>query len=231
MRIHIRAMNEKSKKYSKFFIKGKGYYAEGDMFWAFMVPMIRKVVRKLESMPLNLIKKMIVSTYYEERLCGVLILVEKAKKANEKELEEIVTFYLTNRKEIKGWDIVEHTAHRIVGRYLYEYKKSTDLLYEYARSEEVWKREIAILSTYWFIKNNSYDTPFTISQILLRDSNVLIQKNVGTILGEIGKRDIEALEYFLMTRYKEMHRVALRKAIYMFSEEKRMLYMKGVPGT
>ena len=225
-RIHARAVEEKTKEYSRFFVRGKGYYSEGDIFWAFMVPVIRKVVKNLENIPLSLIKKLISSTYYEERLSGVLILLEKTKKTNEKDFGEIFSFYLKNFEDIKNWDIIHLSAPMVIGRYLYEYNKNKDILHEYAKSENVKKRHLALLSTYWFVKQKSYDDALAILEILITDENIEIQKSIGDILSEVGKRSREVEGLFLSTHCKYMHRIALRKATYMFTENERMKYIK-----
>ena len=80
-------------------------------------------------------------------------------------------------------------------------------------SENFWDRRIAIISTFYFIKNNKFDDTLKIAKILLNDKHDLIQKAVGWMLREIGKRDIKKLEKYLKENYKFMPRTMLRYSI------------------
>jgi len=54
-----------------------------------------------------------------------------------------------------------------------------------------------------------------------------MHKAVGWTLRETGKKNAEALEKYLKTRYREMPRTMLRYTIEKFSESKREKYLKG----
>ena len=51
---------------------------------------------------------------------------------------------------INNWDLVDVACPHVVGGYLYD--KPRDALYELARSENMWERRTAIVSTYFFIR-------------------------------------------------------------------------------
>ena len=122
--------------------------------------------------------------------------------------------------------MVDLSAHRIIGEYLVD--KDQTILIKFAKSESIWERRIAILSTFAFIGRGESEMTFTIADILLHDNQDLIQKAVGWLLREVGKRvSQKAEEDFLKTRYKTMPRTALRYAIERFPEEKRLRYLKG----
>ena len=106
-------------------------------------------------------------------------------------------------------------------------EKDKSLLFKFASSRNLWERRIAILSTYEFIKNYTFEPTFQIAEILLKDKHDLIHKAVGWMLREIGKKDIQAEEKFLRKYYKNMPRTMLRYAIEKFPESKRKNYLQG----
>ena len=212
---------EKAKILQRFFKTGKGEYGEGDIFLGIMVPEQRKIAKKYQNLTLKELQNLLNSKIHEQRQISLYILISKYKQ----EKEKIFNFYLKNTKNINNWDLVDLSAPNILGNYLLEKDKS--ILYKLAKSNNLWERRIAILSTYEFIKNNQFEHTLKISEILLNDKHDLIHKTVGWMLREAGKKDLEALECFLRSYYKKMPRTMLRYAIERFPEEKRQPYLKG----
>ena len=205
-----------------FFKTGKGQYGEGDIFLGVKVPQTRQIAKKYSDLPLNEISQLLNSKLHEERLAALLILVNNFQKNPSKELFD---FYLANTKNINNWDLVDLTAHKIVGAYLED--KPREILYKLARSSSLWERRIAIISTFHFIRDNDFKDSLALAEILLNDSHDLMHKAVGWMLREIGKRDQSLLENFLKKHYKKMPRTMLRYAIERFEEGKRKNYLNG----
>ena len=220
-----KSSKEKPKIYAKFFKTGKGEYGEGDIFLGLTVPEQRILARKYTNLVLDDVKKLLESKYHEHRLMGLFILVYKYEKSNEKEKAGIKDFYLENKHRGNNWDLVDCIADKILGKHLID--KDKKVLYELAKSESIWDRRIAIISTFEFIKNGKFEDTLKISKILLKDEHDLIHKAVGWMLREIGKRDLETLEKFLKRHYKKMPRTMLRYAIEKFPEIKRKKYLAG----
>lgn len=211
----------------RFFKTKEGQYGFGDKFLGVSVPVQRKIASKFKDTPLPEIDKLLNSKLHEERLVSLFILVDKFKKGNEKIKEEVFNFYLSKTKNINNWDLVDSSAHKIVGEYLLK-NKNEELLKKLARSKNLWERRIAMIATYQFIINGNSRTTYEIANLLLSDRHELIQKAVGWMLRETGKRVSEAeLQEFLKTRYKKMPRTALRYAIERFPQEIRLKYLKG----
>jgi len=118
------------------------------------------------------------------------------------------------------------TAPKIVGDYLFN--KDTSILFNLAKSNNLWERRIAILSTFKFIRNNDFEDALSISELLLHDKHDLIHKAVGWMLREIGKRDQEIEERFLSKYHMQMPRTMLRYAIEKFNENKRKFYLSQI---
>lgn len=219
--IRLKANPVKAKVYQRFFKTGKGQYGEGDIFLGITIPESRAIAKKYADLSFKEIQSLLKSKIHEERLIALLILVENYKKLNE---EKIVNFYLENTKYINNWDLVDLSADKIIGHYLFD--KQKDILYQLAQSENLWERRIAIISTFHFIKNNQFNETLRIAEMLLKDKHDLIHKAVGWMLREIGKRDEKALERFLKINHKLMPRTMLRYAIEKFPDEKRFNYLK-----
>lgn len=214
---------DKARILSRFFKTGKGDYGEGDIFLGVSVPATRSIARRYLHLSFMEIDEMLVSRIHEHRLAALLVLVEKFRKSDELEKTKIYEFYLKNTGNVNNWDLVDLSADKIVGTHLLD--KNKDILYKLAKSESVWERRIAIIATFAFIKNGKFDDALKISELLLRDSHDLIQKAVGWMLREIGKRNQESEEGFLREHYRKMPRTMLRYAIERFDKKKKEVYM------
>jgi 3-methyladenine DNA glycosylase AlkD len=150
--------------------------------------------------------------------------MHKYTRADNKNKKTIYNFYLKNTKNINNWDLVDLSAHKIVGAYLED--KDRSILYKLAKSNHLWEKRISILATFWFIKDNDFKDSLKIAKILLNDPHDLIHKAVGWMLREIGKRDLKTEEQFLNQHYKQMPRTMLRYSIERFEKNKKEFYMK-----
>ena len=214
---------EKAKNSSRYFQTGKGQYGEGDVFLGIPVPEQRRIAKRYLNLPLDDIQELLSSEIHEHRLTALLILVSKYGKADNPGKEEIFNFYLKNTENINNWDLVDLTAPKIVGDYLFN--KDASILFKLAKSNNLWERRIAVLSTFKFIDNNNFEDALSIAKLLLHDKHDLIHKAVGWMLREIGKRDQEIEEQFLSKHHMQMSRTMLRYAIEKFEENKRKFYL------
>ena len=210
----------------RFFKTAKGEYGYGDLFLGVKVPKIRSIAKKHIDIPMRYMKTLIKSKYHEERLLGLIILVNKYSKAkDEKVRNKLYKIYVSSFKYINNWDLVDVTCPHVIGKHLMD--KDRSILYAWAKSEDLWTKRIAMLSTFWFIRKKDLHDTFKIAEILLNDEHDLIHKAVGWMLREAGKRDLEKEEIFLKKYYNIMPRTMLRYAIERFPEEKRQKYLKG----
>ena len=222
--LKLLANSMQAKNLQRFFKTGKGEYGEGDVFLGIKVPQIRSIVRKYwKETNLKVAEELLHSKYHEMRMCALLILVERYKKIAS-EREKIFRIYIASAKYINNWDLVDLTAPQIVGGYLADKPKT--ILYQFAKSKNLWERRIAILTTFNYIYQGESQETIKIARILLHDPHDLIHKAVGWMLREVGKRvDEKILTNFLDKRYKEMPRTMLRYAIEKLSEKKRKYYL------
>ena len=218
--------NKKIAEHSqRFFKTGKGQYGEGDIFLGIRAPVLRKIAKKFRRISLAEVSKLLESKFHEERLLSILMLVNLFKSGDEDDQELIYELYLDKTKFINNWDIVDISAGNIVGAFLFEKDKAP--LYRLVFSENLWERRIAIVATFYFIRNDEFDDTLKIAEILFTDKEDLIHKAVGWMLREVGKRVIEIEEEFLEEHYLKMPRTMLRYAIERFPETRRKMYLKG----
>jgi len=209
----------------KFFKTAVGEYGEGDIFLGIKVPEERKVAKRFwKEINLEETQELLKSKIHEERFISLLILIEKYREGNEREREKIFSTYINSTKWINNWDLVDVTCPKIVGDYLLDKKR--DVLYEFARSENLWKKRISIISTFAFIKKGEFEDTINIAKILLKDKHDLIHKAVGWALREVGKKKEKLLIDFLEKHYKEMPRTMVRYSIEKLDEKRRKDYLK-----
>jgi 3-methyladenine DNA glycosylase AlkD len=209
----------------RFFKTGPGEYGEGDRFLGVRVPATRRVARKFRDLPLTDTLALLQSAIHEERLLALVILTQKYRIGTSGQQSEIYDAYLNHTQYINNWDLVDTSAEHIVGAYLIN--RSRKALYELARSDCLWERRIAIMATFHFVKNDEFGDTLKIAEMFITDTEDLIHKAVGWMLREIGKRDQNVEELFLMKYYRHMPRTMLRYAIEKFPEDVRQQYLKG----
>lgn len=212
----------------RFFKTGKGEYGEGDIFIGVRVPQTRKICRYFKNLPLNEVQKLLDSEIHEHRLAAVIILSEQYAKAERGTKQQIYKMYLKNvaAYKINNWDIVDSSAHKIVGPHLFN--EDNKPLYILAASNNIWERRVAVMSTYYFIKNGEYDDTLRLTIELINDKHDLIHKVCGWMLREVGNQPdgYEVLIGFLNKYASEMPRMMLRYSIEKLSEDKRQYYLK-----
>ena len=216
---------------SRFFKTGKGQYGEGDKFLGIKVPVTRKVVKECwKEASFEDLETCIRSEYHEMRLAALLTLVQifkHAKKDNALQ-QQCVDFYLAHTQYINNWDLVDLSCYELLGTWLLD--KDRTLLYDLARNgKTIWEQRIGMVSTMQFIRHGELDDTYAIADIFLakpQPLHDLLQKAVGWLLREAGKRDEQRLKDWLLSRYQSMPRTMLRYAIEKFPESERTLFLK-----
>lgn len=216
---------KQAKNLARFFKAGKGEYGEGDLFLGISVPQQRQIAKKYNGLTFSKLTKLLHSPIHEYRLVSLLILVEQFKKDNPLEQKKIFDFYLKNTKFINNWDLVDLSAPKIIGAYLLDKPMQRTVLYQLAKSTDLWKKRISVLATFMFIKYQQFSDTLKISQILLTDKHDLIHKAVGWALREVGKKNLAVEEIFLQKNCLKMSRTMLRYSIEKFPEKKRRFYL------
>ena len=212
-------------KVQRYFKSGEGQYGEGDEFMGVRMGQVFTLSEEFKEMPPAEIEKLLESPVHEVRAGGLKIMAKQAasKKTPERRRKELFDLYLRRTDRINNWDLVDLGAWDVVGRHLVD--KPRDLLYELARSRNLWERRTAILATLYFVRRGDLDDAFGIAEMLLADDHDLIHKATGGVLREAGKKDRQRLITFLDRHATTMPRTALRYAIEHFDKELRDYYL------
>jgi 3-methyladenine DNA glycosylase AlkD len=215
---------------ASFFKTGPGQYGEGDRFLGATVPAVRGVLRGARGLDDAGVDALLDSPWHEERLLGVLILVERARGADAPGRARVLRHYLRRLDAVNNWDLVDASAHLIVGPAIEgadgaPTAEGRALLRKLSRSRRLWDRRVAVLATFHFTRRGRSEPLLTLAADLLDDPEDLMHKAVGWMLREAGKRDGDALRGFLKSRAAAMPRTMLRYAIERFPEPERRRWL------
>ena len=213
-------------KAARFFKTGRGDYAEHEQFLGITMPTLRRLAQQHKDLTLKEVSTLLQSPFNEERLLALLILVEQYTTYHDRQ-EEIYHFYRAHIPHMNNWNLVDVSAHLIVGAYLWD--KERNPLWTMARSSNLWERRIAIVATWYFIKRKDIQDTLTLAQVLLEDTHDLIHKAVGWMLREVGKQKESALLAFLDVYGLQMPRTTLRYAIERLPNALRQHYLLKAP--
>lgn len=228
--LKLQASPEKKAVLQRFFKTGKGQYGEGDIFLGVTVPKQRKIAGFwYQKVGRDDLHELMTSSIHEHRMTALLMLLKiyQGKRRENMPLskEECIAFYLEHISWQNNWDLVDTSCIGLLGDWLLE--RDRGILYTFARSGELWKQRIAVVSSMAFIRKGQFQDTLDIADLLLHHPHDLIHKATGWMLREVGKRSLETETAFLDLRYKQMPRTMLRYAIERFPEDLRRAYLHG----
>jgi 3-methyladenine DNA glycosylase AlkD len=204
---------------AKFFKSGAGEYGEGDVFIGVSMPDNRKVAKRFVDLTEPELDELLWSEVHEHRMAALLIMTMQPLSAR------LVDDYLTaaHAERVNNWDLVDASAEYILGKWLFD--KPRNKLFSLAKSDLVWERRIAIVSTLHFLRNGDDSTTIELAEKLVREKHDLIQKAVGWLLRETGKRvSRDHLIEFLDRNAGRMPRTMLSYATEHLEPEVRLHY-------
>jgi 3-methyladenine DNA glycosylase AlkD len=205
----------------RFFKTDPGQYGAGDVFWGVRNPQARAIAKQYGKLTLKEVHALLDHQVHEVRMVGVLILVEQFKKAKtSSERSTVYEFYTHHFARINNWDLVDLSAHIIVGEHCAQY--GAEVLYDWVQSDHLWTRRIAVVACWHLIKKDRFDEILSFCLTLKDDPESLMHKACGWMLREVGKRDVAALRNFLEQWGKQLPRTTIRYAIERFPESERL---------
>jgi hypothetical protein len=216
---------ELAREYQRNFNPGNDLNGEVDRFVGVRMGQVFALAKEFIDLAPDAIETLLESPVHEVRVGGVSVMDWQArgKRTPEQRKRELFDLYLRRHDRINNWDLVDRAAPSVVGGYLFD--KPRDVLYDLARSGNIWQRRTSIVSTYYFIRQGDLDDTFAIAALLLNDDQDLIHKATGGWLREAGKKDPQRLLWFLDQHAAVMPRTALRYAIEHLTEHQRHHYL------
>ncbi|HEV8270018.1 MAG TPA: DNA alkylation repair protein [Chitinophagaceae bacterium] len=214
------------KKIQRYFKSGEGEYGHGDKFMGVKMGTLFALAKEFVEMPIEEIEKLLESPVHEAR-AGAVSIMDKAsrnKKISKERLKDFFGLYMRRHDRINNWDLCDLGCLYMTGSYLYD--KPHDVLYKLARSENIWERRTAILSTCYFIRQGDLTDTFKIAEILVNDNEDLIHKATGWMLRFAGAKDQKKLITFLNKHAATMPRTLLRYSLEHFNKKEREYYME-----
>jgi len=217
--------------FKRFFKCGPGEYGEGDAFrGGFTVPQIRALAKRYRHLSFEDTATLLDSKWHEDRQLALIHLVRLYERGTPPLRDKIHKLYLKQvGKGINNWDLVDGSAPQIVGVHLLEKRGASSgdptLLDAWARDKNLWRRRVAILATFAFLKRGSFGETLRVAEALLGDREDLIHKAAGWMLREMGKREVAPLVAFLDRHAAAMPRTMLRYSLEKFPEKTRKSYL------
>lgn len=186
---------------------------------------IFSLAKEFIHMPVPEVVTLLQDENLDHRLGAISILDWKARneKTSMNEKEEVYLAYMNNHQWIDDWGLVDRAAPYVVGGYLHD--KPKEPLYQLAKSKKALERRTAIVSTYFFIRQNNIEDTFKIAEILIHDSDHSVQTAVGSWIREAGKRDETKLKTFLDKHAATMPIITLRYAIEKMDRQTKDHYL------
>jgi len=226
-RIRQSSNPDQALSYQRFYKTGPGQYAEGIIFLGIPRPQLRAILKDYQGADDTIVLDLITNPYHEVCLLGVLIIIDRYERAkSEAERKKHLNFYLKHRYALNNWDLVDISVPKIWGDYLLKNTVARKKLFIYASSKNIWERRMSIVATLTLIKAGQFKEIFKLLSFLKHDSEDLIQKALGWMLREVGKKDEAALKDFLDQEAVSLARTTLRYAIERFSKIDRQHYLK-----
>lgn len=215
---------DKQEIFPRFFKTGKGEYGEGDRFMGVSVPQVRLISKRNRDISLDEVEQLLASPWHEARQCALFILTLQYQRAKAEERKTIVDFYLSHTDRINNWDLVDVSAHYILGDYLLSHSRG--ILYRLAESPSLWENRIAMMSTYAFIRKGELDDTYALATRMMHHPHDLMHKAIGWMLREAGKKNVERLTRYVNQHAGQMPRTMLRYAIEKLEDGLRQEIMK-----
>ena len=159
---------------------------------------MRAISKELQKMDfysaLNLSDELWNSGNHEEMWIALHILAFKSKENP----VEVWKFMMKRIDKANTWDLVDEMSTHVLAPILAERSELISEIKRLSESKNPWFRRISVVSNYRLIKKNKIELILRLAEKLVYDDDVYVQKGVGWMLREAGKKDrINVREFIL----------------------------------
>lgn len=147
--------------------------------------------------------------------------------AKQFEKNDIDVFYHWINSYVTNWASCDGFCNHSVGEYMEMFPDQVEILKQWAKSKNRWVKRAAAVSLIIPAKHGKFlDDVFAIADILLLDSDDMVQKGYGWMLKEAGRQHQQEVFNYVVKHKKEMPRTALRYAIELMPQNLRKIAME-----
>ena len=219
-----------ARELARFFKTGPGDYGEGDRFLGVRAGELEKIARRHRGGAPDTIARLLASPWHEVRMVGVRILRDRYRSAaSDRERMATYRFYEDHADRVNNWDLIDISAPWIIGGELLAGRR-LEVVLRQARSRDLWTRRRAVVATLGPVRRGQVTEAIEVGELVVTDHEDLIQKALGWVLREVGKRNRPALDRFLDRHGPEMGRTAVRYAIELHPEPERRRLLEQTRG-
>ena len=195
--------------------------------WVLRAPIVRAVskehFRKIKSLSKKEILDLcdrILESDLEARRFFAFDFADKLDKQYEK--PDFACFERWLKTYVENWAHCDHLCTGPIGKLVYRFPELTPRVMKWTRSKNMWLRRAAAVSLIVPVRNRrNLDEVFKTADILLEDSEDLVQKGYGWMLKVAGDRFPDEVFAYVMANKSRMPRTALRYAIEKFPQSRR----------
>jgi len=143
------------------------------------------------------------------------------------EREDLAVFRRWIDTYITNWASCDGFCNHTMGDFIEQYPEYTDELKRWTQSENRWMRRAAAVSLIVPAKHGKFlDESMEIADLLLTDSDDMVQKGYGWLLKETSRKHTDEAFSYVMKNKRAMPRTALRYAIELMPKDLKAEAMK-----
>ena len=208
------------------------FFKEDIKLYGVRVPLVRKMSQKYFSEIKDLDKKKIISLcdellksgYTEESVIAfdwIYRIKNQYNKNDFKVFESWVEKYVSN------WGRCDDLCSHAFGYYIFQFPEFLPKTEKWTKSKNRWKRRVSAVCLIYSLRKKKYlENAFSVADILLEDSDDLVQKGYGWMLKEASNIYLGEVYNYVNKNKKKMPRTALRYAIEKMPKKMKTELMK-----
>jgi 3-methyladenine DNA glycosylase AlkD len=177
----------------------QGYFREKMPFLGVMVPQVREIAKGYyredkERKPNEVYKTvtgLMNGRYHEEKNLALFILQQYNKHF------DVVPFCEKHLSWFDNWDLTDMIGAGTIGKKALRDKRMIKKFYTWAKSNNLWTRRLAAVSTLPLIKEKNIEPAMKIARMLAKDREYMVQKGYAWTLKEAAVIDTKRVVKFL----------------------------------